>query len=140
MDQGFQDADVIVEHETFTCPIHQGYIGPHTGTALWNNDGTLTIWSSSQGTSMCAIRPPVSSTCPCPWCVPFLWRSAGALGEDHRLRRTGGSSAGARAGRPVKVTMSRTDVFEPTATTSGTQVRVKIGATKNGRLVAEKPS
>src|SRR5437870_2477360 len=49
IDQGFQDAAVIVEHETFTCPIHQGYIEPHTGTALWNNDGTLTIWSSSQG-------------------------------------------------------------------------------------------
>ena len=49
VDQGFLNADVIVELETFTCPIHQGYIEPHTGTAQWNNDGTLTIWSSSQG-------------------------------------------------------------------------------------------
>ena len=49
VDKGFQDADIIVEHETFTSPIHQGYIEPHTGTAMWHNDGTLTIWSSSQG-------------------------------------------------------------------------------------------
>jgi xanthine dehydrogenase molybdenum-binding subunit len=41
-----------------------------------------------------------------------------------------------KAGRPVKVTMSRTDVFEATGPTSGTQVRVKLGATKDGRLVA----
>src|SRR5262249_21031895 len=29
VEQGFQEADVIVAHETFTCPIHQGYIEPH---------------------------------------------------------------------------------------------------------------
>jgi CO/xanthine dehydrogenase Mo-binding subunit len=29
--------------------VHQGYIEPHTATAQWNSDGTLTIWSSSQG-------------------------------------------------------------------------------------------
>jgi CO/xanthine dehydrogenase Mo-binding subunit len=33
IDQGFRNADVVVEHETFTCPIHQAYIEPHTGTA-----------------------------------------------------------------------------------------------------------
>jgi CO/xanthine dehydrogenase Mo-binding subunit len=32
--------------------------------------------------------------------------------------------------------MSRTEVFEATGPTSGTQVRVKLGATKDGRLVA----
>jgi len=47
--KGFQEADVVVEQETFTSPVHQGYIEPHTGTAMWNSDGSLTIWSSSQG-------------------------------------------------------------------------------------------
>src|SRR3989442_1003592 len=49
IDKGFQEADVMVEQETFTSPVHQGYIEPHTGTAMWNSDGSLTIWSSSQG-------------------------------------------------------------------------------------------
>ena len=49
VDKGFQEAEVIVEHETSTSPVHQGYIEPHTGTAMWNSDGSLTIWSSSQG-------------------------------------------------------------------------------------------
>ena len=49
VEQGFQEADVIVEKETETVPVHQGYIEPHAGTAQWGADGKLTIWSSSQG-------------------------------------------------------------------------------------------
>jgi CO/xanthine dehydrogenase Mo-binding subunit len=41
-----------------------------------------------------------------------------------------------KAGRPVKVTMTRTEVFEASGPTSGTSIRVKLGATKEGRLVA----
>jgi len=41
-----------------------------------------------------------------------------------------------KAERPVKVTMTRAEVFEATGPTSGTQVRVKLGATKDGWLVA----
>jgi CO/xanthine dehydrogenase Mo-binding subunit len=41
-----------------------------------------------------------------------------------------------KAGRPVQVTMSRTEVLEATGPTSGTHIRVKLGATQDGRLVA----
>jgi xanthine dehydrogenase molybdenum-binding subunit len=47
--QGFREADVIVEKEVYTAAVHQGYIEPHSATAMWNRDGQLTIWSSSQG-------------------------------------------------------------------------------------------
>ena len=40
---------VHVAEEVFTAAVHQGYIEPHSATALWNRDGHLTIWSSSQG-------------------------------------------------------------------------------------------
>ena len=49
IDAGFAEADVIVERETTTKAVHQGYIEPHSGTALWHDDGSLTVWSSSQG-------------------------------------------------------------------------------------------
>ena len=29
--------------------MHQGYIEPHSATAYWAKDGSLTIWCSSQG-------------------------------------------------------------------------------------------
>jgi CO/xanthine dehydrogenase Mo-binding subunit len=41
-----------------------------------------------------------------------------------------------KAGRPVKVTMSRTEVFEASGPTSATNIKIKVGATNNGKLVA----
>src|SRR5262245_19686158 len=137
VDQGFQEADVIVEHETFTCPIHQGYIEPHTGTAQWNNDGTLTIWSSSQGhfnvrdQTARLLNVPVSMVRAIPMEI-----GGGFGGKTIVYVEPVAAALARKAGRPVKVTMSRTDVLEATGPTSGTQVRVKHGATKDGRLVA----
>src|SRR5262244_76382 len=137
VEQGFQEADVIVAHATFTCPIHQGYIEPHTGTAQWNNDGTLTIWSSSQGhfnvrdQTARLLNVPVSMVRAIPMEI-----GGGFGGKTIVYVEPVAAALARKAGRPVKVTMSRTDVFEATGPTSGTQVRVKIGATKDGRLVA----
>jgi xanthine dehydrogenase molybdenum-binding subunit len=137
IDQGFQDADVIVEHETFTCPIHQGYIEPHTGTALWNNDGTLTIWSSSQGhfnvrdQTARLLNVPVSMVRAIPMEI-----GGGFGGKTIVYVEPVAAVLARKAGRPVKVTMARTEVFEATGPTSGTHVSVKLGATKDGRLVA----
>ena len=94
--QGFQEAEVIVEHETFTSPIHQGYIEPHSATAQWHSDGSLTLWSSSQGhfnvrdQTARLIDMPISKVKADPpgdrW---WLWR------QDTGVRRARGRSAGA---------------------------------------------
>ena len=39
LEQGFKDADVIVEREFTTQSVHQGYIEPQTSTGLWSSDG-----------------------------------------------------------------------------------------------------
>ena len=49
VDEGFAEADVVVEREFKTASVHQGYIEPHVATALWNEDGHLTIWTVTQG-------------------------------------------------------------------------------------------
>src|SRR3546814_8000558 len=41
-----------------------------------------------------------------------------------------------RSGRPVRMVMNREDVFRATGPTSGGVVEVKLGATKDGRIVA----
>ena len=41
-----------------------------------------------------------------------------------------------KSGQPVKITMTRAEVFEGTGPTSASHIRVKLGATKDGRLVA----
>src|SRR6266581_2426780 len=137
IDKGFQEAEVIVEHETHTSPVHQGYIEPHTGTAMWNSDGSLTIWSSSQGhftvRDMTArlMNVPVSKVRAIP-----LEIGGGFGGKTLVYVEPVAAALARKTGRPVKVTMSRTEVFEATGPTSGTHNRVKLGATKAGKLVA----
>ena len=47
--KGFEESEIIVEREFHTSPVHQGYIEPHSATAMWNRDDKITIWCSSQG-------------------------------------------------------------------------------------------
>ncbi len=137
IEQGFKDADVIIEHETHTVPIHQGYIEPHAGTAMWNSDGTLTLWSSSQGhfnvrdQTARLIGMPVSKVRAIPMEI-----GGGFGGKTLVYLEPVAALLARKAGKPVKVVMTRTEVFEATGPTSGTHVRVKIGATKDGKLVA----
>ena len=49
IEKGFEQADIIVDREFKTKAVHQGYIEPHSATAMWNRDGKITIWCSSQG-------------------------------------------------------------------------------------------
>ena len=44
-----------------------------------------------------------------------------------------------KAGRPVKLVMSREEVFRASGPTSATSIDVKIGATKDGRLPPLRP-
>jgi len=137
VEQGFKEADIIIEHETYTAPIHQGYIEPHTGTAMWNSDGTLTIWSSSQGhfnvrdQTARLMNMPVSKVKAIP-----LEIGGGFGGKTLVYVEPVAAALAKQAGRPVKVTMSRTEVFEASGPTSGTHITVKLGAKKDGRLVA----
>ena len=41
-----------------------------------------------------------------------------------------------KTGHPVKLTMSRTDVFEATGPTSGSHIKLKMGVTNEGRITA----
>jgi CO/xanthine dehydrogenase Mo-binding subunit len=137
VEQGFREADVIIEKETDTSPVHQGYIEPHTATASWSSDGRLTIYSSSQG--QFAVREqtarfmdvPVSQVKAIP-----LEIGGGFGGKTIVYVEPVAAALARKAGRPVKVTMSRTEVLEATGPTSGTHIKVKLGATKDGKLVA----
>jgi CO/xanthine dehydrogenase Mo-binding subunit len=137
VDKGFQEAEVVVEQETFTSPVHQGYIEPHTGTAMWNSDGSLTIWSSSQGHFTVRDQTARLMNIPVSKVKAIPMEIGGGFGGKTLVYVEPVAAALARkAGRPVKVTMSRTEVFEASGPTSGTHIRVKLGATKAGKLVA----
>lgn len=137
VEAGFKDADIIVEREFRTKPVHQGYIEPHACVASVSEDGAAELWTTTQG--------------------HWIKRAhcAKLLGWDiSKIRVTSSEIGGGFGGktvvyleplalvlskksrRPVKMVMSREDVFRSTGPTSGGTVWVKIGAKKDGSIVA----
>ncbi|MEM7078668.1 MAG: xanthine dehydrogenase family protein molybdopterin-binding subunit [Pseudomonadota bacterium] len=137
VDAGFADADVIVEHSYKTEQTHQGYIEPHACLASVNPDGSGELWVTTQG--------------------PFSYRTvcANLLGMDiAKLKVTsseiGGGFGGKthvwteplalalsrKANRPVKLVMTRDEVFRATGPTASTSIDVKLGASKFGVITA----
>ena len=137
IEAGFEAAEIVLERVYQTSMVHQGYIEPHNGTAVWNADGKLTIWTSTQGAF--GIRANVA-------------RVLGlALGDLRVIPAEIGGGFGAknvvyleplaallskRSGRPVQITMNRAEVLEATGPTSGTRSSIKLGAMRDGTLVA----
>jgi xanthine dehydrogenase molybdenum-binding subunit len=135
--QGFREADVIVEREYRTASVHQGYIEPHSATALWNADGSLTIWCSSQGHF--AVREQTARTLGMPVSkvkvIPM--EIGGGFGAKTLIYlEPVAALLSKKTGRPVKLSMSRAEVFQGTGPTSGTYIRAKIGAKNDGRITA----
>ena len=137
VERGFKEAEVIVEREYRTKTVHQGYIEPHAATAWWTPQDKITVWCSSQGH------------------FPVRERTAAVLGvPSHQIKvvpmEIGGGFGGKttiyleplaallskKSGHPVKLTMTRVDVLEASGPTSGSYMKVKMGATKDGKLTA----
>ncbi len=136
VEAAFAGADVVIEREFTTRMVHQGYIEPQTSTANWNSDGTLTIWTSTQGAF--AVRGLVSEVLKLPInhvkVVP-MEIGGGFGGKLPIYLDPVVALLSKKSGRPVKATMSRTEVFEATGPTSGTYIKVKASA-KGDRLTA----
>jgi len=135
--KGFEAADVIVERTFDTSTVHQGYIEPQNATALWNNDGRLEIWTSTQGAF--AVRGNTSQLLQIPVSqikVNPMEIGGGFGGKVPVYLEPVAALLSKKVGQPVKLVMSRKDVLEGTGPTPGSHVKVKIGATKDGKIVA----
>ena len=137
IDKGFSEADEIVEGEFYTKTVHQGYIEPHTCTVLWNEDDRIIVWCSSQGPFMVRdytadrLGVPVSQVKVIP-----LEIGGGFGGKTAIYLEPVAALLSKKTGHPVKMVMSRQEVFEGTGPTSGCYIWAKIGANKEGRITA----
>ena len=134
---GFDAADFIVEREFKTSAVHQGYIEPLNALAMYDQDGHVTIYCSTQA----QFR------------VRRLTAVLLAL-EEGSIRvvpaEIGGGFGGKttvyleplavllsrKTGRPVKMVMTRAEVLRASGPTSGTKIKARIGATREGRITA----
>ena len=137
LEKGFQEADVIVEREFTTQTVHQGYIEPHASTATWAGDGRLTVWTCTQGSF--AIRSSCAAILDIPESAVRVIPTeigGGFGGKITTYLEPVAAVLSKKSGRPVKVIMSRKEVFEGTGPASATKLRTKIGATKDGKITA----
>ena len=137
VDAGFAQADTVLERNFKTEAAHQGYIEPQACLANMGPDGKGELWCSTQGHYM------VREVC------------AKIMGMDSSQLRVTASEIGGgfggkttifteptalmlsrKAGRPVKVVMSRDEVFRATGPTMSASMDIKIGMAADGRITA----
>lgn len=137
LDAGFAEADVVIERSFETRPVHQGYIEPHACLVSVAADGKATIWSSSQGQFMVRAMTAFLTGIPQSSIRAIPAEIGGGFGGKTIVYLEPVATILAKkSGRPVKIVMSREDVMRATGPTSGSKSIVKIGAKKDGTIVA----
>lgn len=134
---GFAEADVIVEKSYKTEQTHQGYIEPHACLASVNPDGTGELWVTTQGhftfRNVCATLLGMDVA---KLKVTSSEIGGGFGGKTHVWTEPLALALSRKANRPVKLVMSREEVFRASGPTSSTSIDVKIGAKQDGTICA----
>ncbi|HZP39280.1 MAG TPA: xanthine dehydrogenase family protein molybdopterin-binding subunit [Methylomirabilota bacterium] len=137
VEAGFKKADVIVEREFKTAPVHQGYIEPHAALASVSEDGSVELWTTTQGHFI--VRAHCARLCGLDMGkirVTATEIGGGFGGKTVVYLEPVAIMLSKKAKRPVKMVMSREEVFKASGPTSGATVRVKMGATRDGKFTA----
>lgn len=137
VEEGFKQADYILESSFYVPHIQHCPIENHVAIAKYDRDGSLTVWASCQ--SPYAVRAALSAAFEIP--LNKLRVISPAVGGGF------GSKAGTtlegiviplsmRTGRPVKLTYSREDEFVNSYVRQAMYSKFKTGVTKEGKIVA----
>ena len=138
VDNAFANSDIVIERTVSMSMIHQGYIEPHNATAIWAEDGNVTVWSSTQGSF--GVRAQTAGMIGVPESkvrVNYVEIGGGFGGKTKvYLAPVAALLSRKSGGRPVKLIMDRSSIFEATGPAPGGKIRMKIGATKDGKITA----
>ncbi len=137
LEAGFAAADLVLEREYETQTVHQGYIEPHAVLAQAGEDGRFTVWCSTQGAFMvrayCAALLGIDAT---QIKVIPTEIGGGFGGKTTVYMEPVALLLSRKAGRPVKMVMTREEVFRATGPGCASKMYVKLGASREGKLTA----
>lgn len=137
IEDALRDSPVVVEATYSTATQNHAAMEPHSAVAAWDSDG-LTVYSGNQGANLQAMELALALELD-PSSVhavnPFV---GGAFGGKARTSVAAFLAAAAARvlGRPVKVALSREQVFTATAGRAATIQKVALGADASGSLIA----
>ena len=137
LERGFAEADVIVEGEFEMPMVHQGYIEPHACLAEARENGKVEIWCSTQGPFMVKEYTAIVLQCdPNDIKVVPSEIGGGFGGKTTIYLEPIAVVLSRKSGRPVKMVMTREEVFRATGPGSGAKIWMKLGARSDGSFVA----
>lgn len=140
IDEGFAKADVIIEREYRTQYVEHAYIEPEAVIAVQNpNDGEMTVYASAQNPFFTrryiadALKTSINK-------VRVIQQTLGGSfgGKEEGVGLITGRAAYLckLTGRPVKIVFSREESLLESAKRHPFRLRYKVGATKDGKIVA----
>ncbi|MFY9240726.1 MAG: xanthine dehydrogenase family protein molybdopterin-binding subunit [Roseovarius sp.] len=137
LDAGFAKADKIISRSFKTAATHQGYIEPHACLASVGTDGKADLWCCTQGQffvrEMCAAMMGMAAS---QLRVTASEIGGGFGGKTTVFIEPVALALSRKSGRPVKIVMTREEVFRATGPTCSSSIDVKIGMTNDGRITA----
>lgn len=134
-------AEVTVEQTYTTAMNHNNPMEPHATTALWDpaDGGRLTLWESTQGvhptrTTLASLfgldEARIRVVC------PYVGGGFGSKGNPHVNVVVAALAARAVPGRPVRLALTRQQMFALVGYRTPTVQRVALGADSGGTLTA----
>lgn len=138
VEEGFARADRVVENTFRSQVIQHVPLEPHATIAQWDASGKLTVWTTAQSPHFILYELARSLNLPeskVRIIVPYI---GGTFGCKHGLKSEPVVVALAyfANNRPVKMVLSREEVFTSTVVRGATQVTLKSGVMKDGTIVA----
>lgn len=138
VDAAFRDAPVQVDATYSTPHEHNSPMEPHAATASWDGS-TLTMWDSTQ-----AVHSVASTLAPMLGfdkeqvrvAAPYVGGGFGSKGLPHAPEMAAVLAAMAADGRPVRLAVTRQQMFALTGYRTQTVSHLRLGAEPDGRLLA----
>jgi xanthine dehydrogenase YagR molybdenum-binding subunit len=131
------ESHVVVRATYYTATQNHAAMEPHSAVAVWEDD-QLTVYSGNQGSDFQAreLAESLKLDLASVHCVnPFVGGAFGGKGRTSVAAFL--AAAAARAHRqPVKVALTREQVFTATATRAATVQTIALGAARDGSLTA----
>jgi len=138
IEQGFKEADVIVEDKFVVAPVTHCYMEPDACLTSYDTSGRLTVWVGTQWPSL--MRDELSRTLQIPiGKVRVLqYHVGGAFGGRFTMYPLHFITAllSMKTGRPVRTVLTRTEEFTVTRHRSCVHTHMKLGAKKDGTITA----
>lgn len=143
-DQGFAEADVVVEHRYLAAEVTHAAMEPHSTLAAFDIDsqtgkpGRLTVWSSTQVPYYLQHKLSIVLEMPMSQIrvvKPLVGGGFGGKSEVIPLEIIAAVAA-RKAKAPVKITYTREEVFWAHRGRPRTIIDLKTGAKKDGRLTS----